>query len=328
MLIIRDKAELKKTINIQGANHMEKMNAIVIANYGGPEVMELKKVDIPVPQSGQVLVKTKYATVIPLDFKIRNGWLKAVFPTTFPYIPGNSMAGEIVSVGADVTDFQSGDRVFGIVNGSYAEYSVAATNQLVKMPEHLSFEDAATIKGGAESAWKALFTEGNLEKGQKVLIHAAAGGVGQYAVQLAKWKGATVIGTASNHNIEFIKELGVDHAIDYTTTSFEKEIDKVDLVIDLVGGETENKSWSLLKDQGILVSLVNQPSQQNAALHNVTAKFNTQNPTQADLETITHLIANKTLTTEIDSIFDLEDASEALQRSESRRGRGRILLKI
>lgn len=307
---------------------MGKMNAIVISNYGGPEVMELKSIDIPIPQAGQVLVQIKYASVIPLDFKIRNGWLQAVFPTSFPYIPGNAMAGEIVSVAADVTDFQPGDRVFGIANGSYAEYSVAATNQLVKMPDHLSFEDAATIKGGADSAWKALFTEGNLEKGQTVLIHAAADGVGQYAVQLAKWKGATVIGTASTSNIEFIKELGVDQAIDYTTTLFETEIDQVDVVVDLVGGETEDKSWSLLKEQGILVSLVKQPSQQNADLHHVTAKFNTQNPTPTDLEIITRLIADKTLKIEIDSIFDLKDASEALQRSESRRGRGRILLKI
>ena len=307
---------------------MGKMNAVVIANYGGPEVMELKSIDIPVPQSGQVLIQVKYATVIPLDFKIRNGWLQAVFPTSFPYIPGNSMAGEIVSVAADVTDFQPGDRVFGLANGSYAEYSVATTNQLVKMPDHLSFEDAATIKGGAESAWKALFTEGNLKKGQTVLIHAAAGGVGQYAVQLAKWKGATLIGTASTSNIEFIKELGVDQAIDYTTTAFEKEINQVDVVVDLVGGETEDKSWSLLKEQGILVSLVQQPSQENAILHHVTAKFNTQNPTPSDLETITHLIADKRLKTEIDSIFDLKDASAALQRSESRKGRGRILLKI
>ncbi|MDQ0208645.1 zinc-binding dehydrogenase [Alkalicoccobacillus murimartini] len=144
---------------------------------------------------------------------------------------------------------------------------------------------------------------------------------------MAKWKGATVIGTASTKNIDFIKDLGVDQAIDYTTTAFEKVVNKVDLVIDLVGGETEDQSWALLKENGIFVSLVKKPSQKKADLHHVTAKFNSKYPTQNDLETIAELIANKTLQTEIDSIFDLNDASEALKRSEKRRGRGRILLR-
>ncbi|MDQ0208644.1 NADP-dependent oxidoreductase [Alkalicoccobacillus murimartini] len=151
---------------------MGKMNAITISNYGGPEVMELARIDTPEPQSGQVLVQIKYASVIPLDFKIRNGWLKDVFPSSFPYTPGASMAGEIIAVASNVTEFQLGDRVFGNVKGSYAEYALAEASQLVKMPDILSFEEAATIKGGAESAWKALFTEGNLEKDQTVLIYS------------------------------------------------------------------------------------------------------------------------------------------------------------
>ncbi|MCJ8013763.1 NADP-dependent oxidoreductase [Paenibacillus sp. KQZ6P-2] len=227
-----------------------------------------------------------------------------------------------------MTEFTAGDRVFGIVNGADAEYGIAPVNELVKMPDGLSFEDAATIRAGAETAWKALFTEGELEAGQTVLIHAAAGGVGQFAVQLAKWKGAHVIGTASTSNIDFVKSLGADQVIDYTTTAFEDVVKEVDLVVDSVGGDTENRSWAVLKKGGILVSLTQPPSQEIAQKHGITAKFNTKFPTKANLQTIAQLIADGTIKAEIDSIFPLSQTNKAHEKSEAKHGRGRILLRI
>lgn len=302
------------------------MQAIVVNEYGGPEVLKIETVERPLPEGDEVLVRIVYAAVIPLDYKIRNGWLQNVFPVTMPYTPGFYASGVIEEVGQSVTEFTPGDRIFGMIRGAYAEYGVAKAQELIKMPESLTFEDAATIKAGAEAAWKALFTEGELQAGQTVLLHAAAGGVGQFAVQLAKWKGATVIATASTSNLDFVKSLGADQVIDYTTTNFEEVASEVDLVVDSVGGETETRSWAVLKKGGIFVSLTQEPSQENAQKHSVTAKFNTKFPTREDLQSLTELLAEGTIKGEVDSIFPLNQADKALEKSEARHGRGRILL--
>ncbi|MDI4643721.1 NADP-dependent oxidoreductase [Cohnella hashimotonis] len=304
------------------------MQAIQVHAYGGPDVSKIQTIDRPQPAADEALVRIVYAAVIPLDFKIRNGWLQQVFPVTMPYTPGFYASGVVEATGPDVTAFAPGDRVFGTIRGAYAEYGVAKALELVKVPDRLAFEDAATIKAGAEAAWKALFTEGELQAGQTVLLHAAAGGVGQFAVQLAKWKGATVIATASTSNLDFVKTLGADQVFDYTTTNFEDVAGEVDLVVDSVGGETEARSWSVLKKGGIFVSLTQDPSQENARKHGVTAKFNTEWPTREDLESLTELIAEGTIKAEIDAIFPLSQADKALEKSEARHGRGRILLGV
>lgn len=305
-----------------------RMQAILVPEYGGPDVLKLEEVDRPAPLAGEVLVKIHYAAVIPLDWKIRNGWVQNVFPKSLPYVPGFCASGIVESTGPGVTEFTVGARVFGTVNGAYAEYGIAKANELVDMPDGLSFEHAASIKAGADAAWKALFTEGELEAGQTVLIHAAAGGVGQFAVQLAKWKGAHVIGTASAANLDFVKSLGADQVIDYTATAFEDVVKEVDLVVDSVGGDTENRSWTVLKQGGILVSLTQPPSQENARKHGITAKFNTKFPTYANLQTIAQLIADGTIQAEIDSVFPLSQTNKAFEKSEARHGRGRILLGV
>lgn len=302
------------------------MQAIRVHEYGGPSVLKAETVERPEAQADEALVRIVYAAVIPLDFKIRNGWLQTVFPVTMPYIPGFYASGVIEEVGPGVTAFNPGDRVFGMIRGAYAEYGVAKAQELMKLPDNLSFEEAATIKAGAEAAWKALFTEGELEAGQTVLIHAAAGGVGQFAVQLAKWKGATVIATASAANVDFVKSLGADQVIDYQTTNFEDIVKDADLVVDTVGGETETRSWSVLKKGGVFVSLTQDPSQENALKHGVAAKFNTKLPSREDLQQLTELMAEGTIKAQVDSIFPLDQAAQALEKSEARRGRGRILL--
>jgi NADPH:quinone reductase-like Zn-dependent oxidoreductase len=305
-----------------------RMQAILVHEYGGPEVLKLEEVERPNPLAGEVLVRILYAAAIPADWKIRNGWMQAVFPKTLPYVPGMAVSGIVEMVGTSVTEFAAVDRVFGSVHGAYAEYGIAQVKELVKMPERLTFEDAASIRAGADTSWKALFTEGELEAGQTVLIHAAAGGVGQFAVQLAKWKGATVISTASTANLNFVKSLGADQVIDYTVTAFEEIVKEVDLVVDSVGGDTENRSWTVLKRGGILVSLTQPPSQENAKKYGITAKFNTKLPTYENLQTIAQLIADGTIKAEIDSVFPLSETNKALEKSEARHGRGRILLSV
>lgn len=306
----------------------ELMQAVRVHEYGGKEVLNLEEIKRPQPSAGEVLVKIHYASVLPLDWKIRNGWLHDFFPKALPYTPGSAISGIVEAAGANVANFQKGDRVLGSVDGAFAEYGLARANELVSIPENLSFEAAASVKGGADSAWKAMFLEGELKSGQTVLIHAAAGGVGQYAVQLAKWKGAKVIGTASADNLDHVKKLGADQVIDYTTTPFEKFVKDVDLVIDLVGGDTESRSWSVLKRGGTLVSLVQPPSAENAQKYGITAKFNTKVPSSSDMETIVRLISDGTLKPGIDSIYPLSEVKEAFAKSEVRHSRGRILLRI
>ncbi|MDO3408402.1 NADP-dependent oxidoreductase [Saccharibacillus sp. CPCC 101409] len=302
------------------------MQAVLVDRYGEADVLELRQTERPQPQAGEVLVRLEYTAVIPLDWKIRRGWLKQVFPITFPYIPGFYASGTVEAAGEGVTEFQAGDRVLGQFTGAYAEFAVAKKQELVKVPDSLSLDEAAAVRGGADSAWKALFTEGELQSGQTVLIHAAAGGVGQFAVQLAKWKGATVIGTASASNLEFVKSLGADRVIDYRSEKFDQLVQDVDLVVDTVGGETQERSWKVLKQGGMLVSLFEEPDAEQAAAHGATGKFNTKFSTRDDLLQIVDLIANGTLKTQIDSIYPIGEVQEAHRRSETRSGRGRILL--
>ncbi|CAM3504645.1 MULTISPECIES: NADP-dependent oxidoreductase [Saccharibacillus] len=302
------------------------MQVVRIHQYGDADVLHLESLATPRPQEGEVLVRIVYASMIPLDWKIRSGWLQEVFPLSLPYTPGFYASGIVESVGAGVSDLQAGDRVFGDIRGSYAEYAAVSAEALVRLPDSVSLEHAAAIKAGADSAWKALFTEGRLESGQTVLVHAAAGGVGQFAVQLAKWKGATVIATASADNIEFVRSLGADQVIDYRSEDFGSLVHEADLVVDTVGGDTERRSWGVLRPGGLLVSLVGEPDAEQAAAHGVTAKFNSAFPTQGDLLQIVDLIADGTLKVETGRTYPLSEAREAQRFSEQRRGRGRILL--
>jgi len=304
------------------------MQGIRVYHYGNEEVLQLESIPVPVPKDNEVLIRVHYAAIVPVDYKIRNGLMHARFPQTFPYIPGTIMSGVVDTVGSAVSEFKAGDRVFGSVKGAYAEYSIAVPNELVHMPNSLSLKDAATIRGGADTAWKALFSEGELEAGQTVLIHAAAGGVGHFAVQLAKWKGAAVIGTASTGNIDFVQSLGADQVIDYTTTPFESVVHHVDLVVDAVGGATEDRSWSVIKKGGKLVALTQFPSKEKATEFNVIATFNTKFPTHANLEQIAQLMADGTIKAEINTIYSIKDVKQAHKQCEGKRGRGRILLEL
>lgn len=234
------------------------MKAIQIHTYGSPDVLVYEDAPQPEPKADEVLIRVHAAGVNPADWKIRQGYLQDKFPFPMPLILGYDVAGTVEAIGADVTTLKSGDAVFAMLPldhlGAYAEYVVAKAAIVAPKPTSLDFVTAAGIASIALTAWQALFDLAQLQAGQTILIHGASGGVGSFAVQFAKWKGATAIGTASTNNIELIQQLGVDQAIDYKTQRFEDDVSNVDVVLDTIGGETRKRSWQVLKSGGVLVS--------------------------------------------------------------------------
>ena len=248
---------------------MESMKAVRIHNYGGPEVLKFEDAPAPQPGPGEVLVRIHAAAVNPVDWKVRAGRLKERIQYPLPLIPGWDFSGVVEATGPGVTRLKKGDEVYArpdiARNGAYAEYIVAKESEVAFKPKSVDHVQAAAIPLAALTAWQALFDTAGLKAGQKVLIHGAAGGVGSFAVQLAKRKGAHVIGTASGRNQSFLRELGVDEAIDYEKTGFEDVVHDVDVVLDTIGGDTQNRSWKVLKKGGILVSIISPPSAEEAA---------------------------------------------------------------
>ena len=236
--------------------------AVRIHNYGGSEELKLEQVQRPQPQAGEVLVRVQAAGVNPVDWKITEGHLKDHFQLQFPYIPGRDIAGIIEEVGPDVTMFEPGQAVFGqSTTGGYAEHTIVSVNMLALKPEKLSFEEAAAIPVGATTAWQGLFDHGNLQAGQSVLIQGAAGGVGTFAVQFARWKGAHTTATTSKANIDFVRSLGAETVVDYRSTPVERAVHNVDLVFDTVGMKTLNSSLQAVKRGGTLVTIAGQPTE-------------------------------------------------------------------
>lgn len=310
----------------------QSMRAIRVYQFGGPEQLILEQILCPEPEAGEVLVRVHAVGVLPAEWKVRQGLFQSFFPVSFPYIPGSAFAGVIEEVGPDVTAFQPGQAVFGrSSNGAYAEYTRVAVETLAPKPETLSFVEAATISGGATTAWTALFENAELQAGQRVLIHGAAGGVGAFAVQFARWKGAQVIGTASTANVGFVRSLGADTVVDYTAVPFEQGVHDVDAVLDTIGGETLQRSLQVVKPGGILVSLLEQPSQEKARERGIRAMKNTAAlpfPSSDLLRTIAQLIVTGQVKVTVARIFPLSEASMAHELSQTGHGRGRIVLRI
>lgn len=311
------------------------MKAIRVHRYGGPEELKVEQIPRPKPSAGEVLVRIHAAGVLPYDWKYRQGEFKEIRPAKFPYIPGSSFAGTIEEVGEGVTEFQKGQAVFGrSEQGTYAEYTTASSKALSLKPKHLSFEEAVTIPASALPAWITLFHNGGLTTGEKVLIHAAAGGFGLLAVQLAKWKGARVIGTCSTKNVDFVYALGADTVIDYTSEQFELKASDVDLVIDTIGGQTLEKSFSVLKQGGRLLSIVEKPSAVKAKEHQIhVVKPTVQSmPTPEEQQQISQqmaqMIAEGKIKSVINQKFPLHEVQQAHALSQKGHGRGRIVLQI
>jgi len=307
----------------------ETMRAIRFHDYGEPDVLTLDQVERPTPKDGEVLVKVHAAGVNPLDWKIRAGYLKQFMPIQLPFIPGNDVAGTVEALGSGVTGFAPGQAVYGnVMGGGYAEYVAVPADKLVSKPERLSFEEAAAVPVGALTARYALVDLADVQAGQTVLIHGGAGGVGLFAVQMARAMGAHVIATASAGNLDFVRSLGAETVIDYRATQFETVVRDVDMVLDTIGGEVEARSWQVLKKGGILVSIVGQPSEEQAATHGVRAAAVRTAFTGEQLRAINALIEDGKVKPEVGPMFPLAEAAKAQTLSQEGHGRGRIVLQI
>lgn len=306
------------------------IQAVRYHQYGGPEQLQLEEIPCPEPQAGEVLVQVYVAGVQPMDWKLRSGMFKQWRPITLPYIPGTPLAGVVEEVGPGVTDFQKGQAVFGRTEkGTYTEYTVAPVESLALKPASLSFEEAATLPAGAVTAWQSLIERGEVQAGQRVLVQGGAGGVGLYAVQLAKWKGAQVFATTSTANLEFVRSLGADVVIDYSTQRFEEVAPEVDLVLDTVGGETLERSLEVVRRGGTLVSILGQPYQEKAqALGVHTGSDKPLPPYRQLLETTARLVEQGQIKAIVGKTFLLEQARQAHELSQGGHVRGRIVLHI
>lgn len=306
------------------------MKAVRIHQYGGSENLIYEDAPIPHPSPVEVLIKVHAAGVNPVDWKIREGYMSDAIPHKLPLTLGWDVAGTITGKGALVTRFKEGDRVFArpdiSFNGCYAEYVTVKACDVAFAPG-ISMDMAAGVPLAAQTAWMGLFEVGGLKPTQKVLIHGASGGVGTFAVQLAKIAGAYVIGTTSGLNVDMVKTLGADEVIDYKQEDFSEMLKEIDMVFDTIGGETQQHSWKVLRKGGTLVSTV-EVNNDEAVKHEVIGKSFMMVSNGARLQEIAGLIDNDLLQVIIDKEFPLEEAKMAHELSQTGKACGKIILRV
>ncbi|WP_343692039.1 NADP-dependent oxidoreductase [Chitinophaga sp.] len=312
------------------------MRAALLREFGPASNLNIERVPVPLPATGQLLIKVRAAGVNPVDYKTRTGKGLPAKELELPAILGWDLAGEVVSLGDGVSRFNRNERVFGMSNfphtgQAYAEYAIVQEDEFALIPASVSNEVAAATPLAALTAWEALFDHGHLEAGQKILIHAAAGGVGHIAVQLAKWKGAYVIGTASQKNQGLLRELGVDMPLDYTAQDFTTGVKELDVVLDGIGGETSLRSIDVLKPGGVLVCLPSMYKDDPAILakaaeKGVTVKWMMVRPSGERMEQLAGLLAAGDLKVKVDQTFPLEDVAKAHEAVETGHVTGKIVL--
>ena len=309
------------------------MKAIRFHHYGGPDLLVLDEVPSPDLCAGEVLVRVQAAGVNPADYKFRAGWFKDFVKLTLPFIPGADFSGTVEQVGPGVHCFKAGDEVFGMrdvqVGGSYAQYVAVRSDAIALKPKRLSHAQAAAVPLAALTAWSALFDHAELKRGQRVLIHAASGGVGVFAVQLAKIAGTEVIATTSTDNVELVRSLGADQVIDYRIADFASTVKDIDIVLDALGGETQVRSMGVLRSGGLIVTL--QPPGIDAVLAKQMKVRTALVEVAANgkrIAKLASLLDDGVLTPIIDQLFPLAQAGQAHVRSESGRARGKIVLTV
>jgi NADPH:quinone reductase-like Zn-dependent oxidoreductase len=311
------------------------MKIIALPQAGGPEKLIQQEIEKPAIGDQEVLVKVHAIGINPVDIKTRSG--KALYGSLEvqqPLILGWDISGEVVSVGKTVGSFKTGDAVFGMVNfpghgKAYAEYVAAPAEHLALKPANISHQEAAASTLAALTAWQVLYHQANVQVGQRVLIHAAAGGVGHFAVQLAKHLGAYVIGTASASNAAFLQELSVDEHIDYTSTPFEEVLTDVDVVLDPIGGETTLKSLSTLKPGGKIISIVGgvkDEAKAEAEKRGIEASNYLVHSSGEDMETLAQLLQKGKLKAHVSAQFSFQEMAKAHQQIETGRTRGKVVV--
>ncbi|MEK4028200.1 NADP-dependent oxidoreductase [Pseudobacillus sp. FSL P4-0506] len=310
------------------------MKAIVIEQYGGSEQLKEMNIQKPSARKNEVIVKLHATSINPIDWKLREGYLQTMMPFEFPIILGWDASGIIEEVGENVEGFKAGDRVFArpetTNRGTYAEYTAVDSHLLAKIPDNISFEEAACVPLAGLTAWQCLFDFGEVKAGDKVLIHAGAGGVGTFAIQLAKHAGAYVAATASTHNVELLQSLGADQVIDYKKQDFETALADFDFVLDSLGGENQEKSFTVLREGGRMASIVSEPDQEKAALRNIKAKNIWLVPNGEQLAKMADLLAQGKLKVIIGHRFPLtaEGIKEAHALSETHHAKGKIVIEM
>jgi len=308
------------------------MKAVQINGFGDRSVLELNDdVTIPTPAANEVLIKVKSAAVNPVDWKIREGYLQPMLNHTLPLTLGWDVSGEVVDAGDKVNHLKVGDAVYSrpdiAKNGSYAEYMTVVADEVAIKPKSLSWQEAAGVPLAALTAWQSLYELAKLEAGERVLIHAGSGAVGQFAIQLAKLRGAYVYTTTSAKNTNLVLGLGADQAIDYHQEDF-SELKDIDVVFDTIGGDTLANSWKTLKKGGRLVSIVDEPNEATATEHGVSAFFCFVQPNREQLEKLAEFADAGQLKVSIDSEFGLDEVAKAHERSESGRAQGKIIINV
>jgi len=306
------------------------MKAIRLHSFGKSDQLHLEDIPKPSPQAGEVLIRVYAASVNPVDYKIRSGEFKPD-DLKLPLTMGRDISGVVEAVGTDVARIAVGDAVYALLDidhGGYAEYVTAQAEQIALKPATLDHIHAAAVPLAALTAWQGLFDHGKLRSGERVLIHGAAGGVGQFAVQLAVARGAEVIATAREENRELLLDLGADEVIDYQHEKFEDEAGEVDLVYDLVAGDTQARSWKCLKHGGRMVSTLQAPSKVKALLHGAKAEVYMAHPSGHQLEEISQLIDGGKVRVTVEQTLALEHAGQAQDHLENDHPAGKVVLEV
>ena len=308
------------------------MKAIVIHEYGGPEVLKYEDVPRPEPKADQILIRVIAAGVNPVDGMIRSGMFAKDGNGAFPMVLGGDIAGVVERVGNKITKFKAGDPVFAYVSldsgGGYAQYAVVPEGDAAPKPKSLTYVEAGAVPIVALTAWQALIDTAKLNAGQTVLIHGGSGGVGSFAIQIAKARGAKVIATASTANQDLLKQLGTDVAVDYTKQKFEDVAKDVDVVLDSVGKDTLTRSYGVVKKGGIIVSLVARPNQSDLEKHGIRGVALSVEPNSGELAQIGKLIDEKKIRVIVSQTFPLSEAKKAQEQVASGHTRGKIVLKL
>jgi NADPH:quinone reductase-like Zn-dependent oxidoreductase len=308
----------------------ETMKAIVAHDYGGPEVLKLEEVPVPEPKENEVLVRVIASGVNPADPLILNGKFAKEFGTHLPLILGYDMAGVVVKTGAKVTKLKVGDPVYAYLlwGGGWAEYCISNEGESSIKPKSLSFVDASAVPLAGLTAWQALIDTGKIQSGQTVLIHGGSGGVGGFAIQIAKARGARVIATASTANQDLLKQLGADVAIDYTKQNWESTVHDVDFALLPVGGETMKRTYGVMKKGGIVATLISRADPAELEKRGIRGAPIFSHPEANELGEITKLIDAGKVKSVVTQILPLTDAAKADEQAETHHTRGKIVLKI
>jgi NADPH:quinone reductase-like Zn-dependent oxidoreductase len=300
--------------------------------YGGSEILKYQDAPKPEPRSDEILVRVVAAAINPVDTYVRQGMFAKRGIDNRPLIIGYDIAGVVEKTGADARKFKPGDQVYCYLSvmrgGGYAEFAVAKESETALKPRNINFVEAAAVPLAATTAWQALVDTAKIEKGQTVLIHGGSGGVGSFAIQIAKTRGAKVIATASTAHQQLLKQLGVDQAIDYTTTKFEDVVKDVDVVLNCVRADALNRSYGVVKKGGIIVSITDEPDQNQCAKHAIRGTRMGAHPETKVLEELTKLIESGKVKPIVSQTFPLAAASKAHQQIETHHTLGKIVLKV